>query len=248
MIVGFRLFLFFTLAACVGAQAQTSIASPANAGAPPPAPAADAGDPTIPNDPAVPLLKKAYGLISGQKKDYDGALTLVDEAVKNNPKSFAALTLRGMIYSQKKQWTSAENDFNAALAIDSNNIVVRFNLAELKFLQKQYAEARTRFAPLTHDKVMGDFASYKVFLCDLFGGNEIAAKQTLDSWDEETGPSFFWATAAWDLVHKQDNDARSWITSAIRIFPPSKNEFYAQSLKDLGYLPLPPAPAPAPEG
>ena len=247
MIAGFRLHLFLSLAACASAQAQTTAASPANAGAPPPASraAADASNPTIPDDPAVPMLKKAYALISGPKKDFDGALALVDEAVKDNPKSFAALTLRGMIYSQKKQWTSAENDFNAAVAIDPANIVVKFNLGELKFLQKQYAEAKTRFLPLVHDKAMGDFASYKVFLCDLFGGNEIAAKQTLDSWDEETGPSFFWATAAWDLVHKDDNGARSWITSAIRIFPPAKNEFYAQSLKDLGYLPLPPAPAPA---
>jgi tetratricopeptide (TPR) repeat protein len=251
MIAGLRPLLLFTFAACASAQAQTA-ATPANAGAPAPAPApassaktADDSVADIMNDPAVPMLKKAYALITSAKPDYDAALPLVDEAVKNNPKSFAALTLRGMIYSQKKQWTSAENDFNAALVYDPGNMVVKFNLAELKFLQKQYAEARTRFEPLVKDKGMGDFARYKVFLCDLFGGNEIAAKQTLDSWDEETGPSFFWGTAAWDIVHKNPEDARSWIASAIRIFPPAQNNFYAQSLLDLGYLPLPPAPAPA---
>jgi tetratricopeptide (TPR) repeat protein len=247
MIAGFRLYLLLTFVVCASAQAQTNAASPANAGAPPPVPPTtpDAGDANIPNDPAVPLLKKAYALMNGPKKDLDAALALVDEAVKNNPKSNASLILRGGIYSQKKEWTSAENDFNAALAIDPTNLVVKFNLAEIKFVQKQYAEARSRFLPLVHDKGMGDFANYKVYLCDLFGGNEIAAKQTLDGWDEETGPSFFWGTAAWDLVHKNTADARSWIASAIRIFPPTQNSFYAQSLVDLGYLPLPPAPAPA---
>jgi hypothetical protein len=43
-------------------------------------------------------------------------------------------------------------------------------------------------------------------------------------------------------VHKNTDDARGWITSAIRIFPPNENKFYAQSLLDLGYLPLPPVP------
>jgi tetratricopeptide (TPR) repeat protein len=256
MIAGLRPFFLFTLAAFACAQAQTT-ATPANAGAPAPAPASapaaapnsietqEASVANIVNDPAVPMLKKAYAMITVPKPDYDGALPLVDEAIKNNPKSFAAYTLRGMIYSQKKQWTSAESDFNSALTYDPGNLVVRFNLAELKFMQKQYSEARTRFELLTKDKTMGEFARYKVYLCNLFGGNEIAAKQTLDSWDEETGPSFFWGTAAWDLAHKNPDDARSWIASAIRIFPPTQNNFYAQSLLDLGYLPLPPAPTPS---
>jgi Tfp pilus assembly protein PilF len=186
------------------------------------------------------MLKKAYQLVN--KQDLDGALTIVDEAVRNNPKSFAALTLRGMIHSQKKQWTSAEADFNAALALDPTNMVVKFNLGEIKFVQKDYAAARTRFQALTTDPVMGDFASYKVFLCDLFGGHEDQAKKELDGWDEETGPSFFFGKAAWDLVHKNTDEARSYLTSAQSIFPASKNQFYAASLRDLGYLPLPPPP------
>jgi Tfp pilus assembly protein PilF len=244
MIAGLcRFWVLLLFTASLALRAQTSNAAPADApAAPAPAsPAAVAG--SVPNDPAAPMLRKAYALLTN--KDMDGALHLVDEAVKDNPKSFAALTLRGMIYSQKKEWTSAEADFQAALVLDPTNMVVKFNLGEIKFLQKDYTTARARFQPLTTDPVMGDFAAYKVFLCDLFGGNEAQAKKELSAWSEETGPSFYFGTAAWDLAHKDTEGARSYLASAGQIFPASKNQFYAASLRDLGYLPLPPPPAPA---
>jgi hypothetical protein len=62
---------------------------------------------------------------------------------------------------------------------------------------------------------------------------------------EETGPSYYFGTAAWDLAHKDVEGARSYLASAGQIFPASKNQFYAASLRDLGYLPLPPPPAPS---
>jgi tetratricopeptide (TPR) repeat protein len=236
MIAGFRRISFLLVAASLSLQAQTPSANePASTPvAPPPGPPADA----TPADPAVPQLKKAYEALT--KKDLDGALTTVDQAVKDNPKSFAALTLRGMIYSQKKQWTSSEADFNAALVLDPTNVVVKFNLGEIKFVQKDYDGARARFQPLMADHVMGDFASYKVFLCDLFGNHEDQAKKELDVFNAaESHPSYYFGNAAWALYHKNTEDARSWLTSAGNIYQPSKNQFYAASLKDLGYLPLP---------
>jgi hypothetical protein len=106
---------------------------------------------------------------------------------------------------------------------------------------------------LTNDPDMGDFAQYKVFLCDLFGGHEEQAKKELDVFDAAMGnPSYYFANAAWSLVHKNIEDARGWLVSASRIYPPQKNAYYAQSLRDLGYLPIP-APGdvvtpPAPSG
>jgi Tfp pilus assembly protein PilF len=243
MIAGLRRFSLFLFAACLSLHAQTTANEPASTPvAPAPASAPAAADTNnVPNDPAAPMLKKAYELVT--KQDLDGALAIVDEAIKNNPKSYASLTLRGMIYSQKKQWTSAGADFNAALALDPNNMVVKFNLGEIKFVQKDYAGARARFLTLTKDPVMGDFASYKVFLCDLFGGQEAQAQKELDVFNDlESRPSYYFGNAAWDLFHKKTEDARGWLVSAAGIYPNSKNTFYAASLRDLGYLPLPAPP------
>ena len=104
--------------------------------------------------------------------DADGALADLTQALKLNPNSTGAYVLRASIYCQKKQWALAENDFNAARKIAPNNTVLKFNLVEIKFMQKQYDVARPGFAALTSDPDMGDFAQYKVFLCDLFGGHE----------------------------------------------------------------------------
>ncbi len=240
MIDGYRRILFLLLATGLTLRAQTAPAGGAEPASTPVAPAPTmAAEPNgPPSDPAVPMLKQAYTMLT--KGDMDGALQLTDEAVKNNPKSFAALTLRGMIYSQKKQWTSADADFTSALALDPTNIVVKFNLAEIRFVQKQYDAARSRFLPLTKDSTMADFAQYKVFLCDLLAGHEAVAKKELDVFNAaETHPSYYFANAAWDLYHKNIDDARTWLVSASNIYVPSKNQFYASPLKDLGYLPLP---------
>lgn len=237
MIPGLRLFSVFIFACLLGIRAHAQ--QPA---APAPAAATTASPvPAAPSDPAVPMLKQAYQMVT--QKNLDGALNLTNDAVKSNPKSFAALTLRGMIYTQKRDWINAESDFNAALVLDPTNIVVKFNLADIKFVQKQYDQARPRFLALAGDPAMGDFASYEVFLCDLFGNHTDAAAKELAAFnDAATHPSYYFGNAAWDLVNKKTEDARGWLLSAANIYQPSKNQFYAAPLRDLGYLPLPPAP------
>ncbi len=170
----------------------------------------------------------------------DGALNDLNEALKLNPESTGAYVLRASIYCQKKQWPLAESDFQAAARIAPTNSVLKFNLVEVKFMQKQYDVARPGFVALESDPDMGDFASYKVFLCDLFGGHEDAAKKELDVFNAAMeNPSYYFSNAAWSLVHRNIEDARSWLLAASRIYPPRKNTFYAESLRDLGYLPLP---------
>jgi len=175
--------------------------------------------------------------------DVDGAMNSLTQALKVNPNSTGAYVLRASIYCQKKQWAQAEDDFRAAAKIAPNNSVLKFNLVEVKFMQKQYDVARPGFAALESDPDMGDFASYKVFLCDLFGGHEDVAKKELDGFSNSmNGPSCEFSNAAWNLYHKNlegPDGARYWLLRASRIYPPQKNTYYAQSLRDLGYLPIP---------
>ena len=172
--------------------------------------------------------------------DTDGALTDLSQAIKLNPDSTGAYVLRASIYCQKKLWTQADDDFKAAARLAPTNVVLKFNLVEVKFMQKQYDAARPGFVALKKDPDMGDFAAYKVFLCDLFGGHEAAAKKELDVFNDAMGnPSYYFSNAAWDLYHKNIEDARSWLVSASHIYPVSKFTTYGQSLRDLGYLPIP---------
>jgi tetratricopeptide (TPR) repeat protein len=196
---------------------------------------------TSPSDAAKKMIDDAI-----QKRtanDMDGALSSLSQALKLNPNSTGAYVLRASIYYQKKQWDLAANDFRAALVIAPKNAVLKFNLAEVEFQQKQYDKARADLIPLQTDPDMGDFASYKIFLCDLFGGHVDTAKKELDALnDAMNGPSCEFGNAAWQLLHKKldgDDGARYWLLRASRVYPPAKNNFYAQSLRDLGYLPIP---------
>jgi len=189
-------------------------------------------------DPASKALSEA--IIKMNANDVDGALAKLNEAIQLDPKIPGTYVLRASIYCQKKQWTQAEQDFRTASDMSPKNVVIRFNLVEVKFLQKQFDLARPGYVALEGDPDMGDLASYKVFLCDLFGGHEDLARKELDAFNKVGGnPSYYFSNAAWDLVHKNIDDARDWLVSASRIYSPRKNNYYASPLRDMGYLPIP---------
>jgi len=196
------------------------------------------------NDAYVGILREAYQLIVQGK--YDDALAKANAAIQLNPKGMPGYILRGSVYSEKKVYDKSAQDFQMALQIDPNNSTVKFNLAEIKFVQKQYAAARPEFAALMSDKEndLRDLASYKVFLCDLFGGQAGDASKELDAFNQAgSKPSYYFGNAAWDLFNHKTEDARSWLVSASHIYAPEKNSLYASSLTNLGYLPLPTPPA-----
>lgn len=196
--------------------------------------------PATPVDAAAQLITAAIERVNAN--DTDGALSKLTDAIKLNPKSSAAYVLRGSLYAQKKQWPQAEQDFKAAQQLAPTNIVLKFNLVEIKFMQKQYDAARPGFLALESDPDMGDLASYKVFLCDLFGGHEAVASKELDAFNKiGSNPSYYFSNAAWDLYHKKTEEGWGWLNSAANIFAPRKNAYYASSLKDLGYLSPPPS-------
>jgi tetratricopeptide (TPR) repeat protein len=192
---------------------------------------------TPPSDASKQMIASAIQKINGKVPDIDGALSDLSQAIKANPNSTGAYVLRASLYCQKKQWPQAEADFKSAQALAPTNTVIKFQLVQIKFLQKQYDAARSGFVALENDHDLGDFASYMVFLCDLLGGHEAEAKKELDVFNDAMGnPSYYFANAAWSLAHNNLDDARSWLLSASRIYPVQKNSVYAQSLHDSGYL------------
>jgi tetratricopeptide (TPR) repeat protein len=222
------------------AAATTAAGSPASAGASttPTASASSAATPSI-NNAELQLIRDAY-LLDTQGK-LDESLAKVNQVIQMNPKNTVALILRGGIYSRKRTFDLAQKDYETVLQLDAQNATAKFNIAELKFMQKDYDGARGGFSALQPDSNLGDLATYKVFLCDLLGGHDDAAKKEFDDFNNVGGnASFYFANVAWFVFHKDPESARSWLASASRIYPPQKFGLYASSLHDLGYLPLPP--------
>jgi Tfp pilus assembly protein PilF len=228
-------FLLLLNSATVQAQQLGSTAAPATN-----APAAKA--PNVKVDAASQAIAEAA--VKMDANDLDGAIAKLTDAITANPKLSGPYVFRASVYCQKKMWPEAEADFKAASAIDPTNIVIKFNLYEVKFNQKEYDKARAGYATLVGDPQMGDLASYKVFLCDLLSGHDALAKKERDSFDQiNSQPSYYFSNAAWALVHKDIEGARSWLVSAANIYPSAKISYYVLPLKDLGYLPIPPGPS-----
>lgn len=219
-------------------QAQAPATAPKPAMVTTTAPRTNAAPNPVVVDPYSAAVATAIKLANAN--DMDGSMAKLNEAIKINPSIAGAYALRGSLYYQKKQWPQAEQDFQAAANFDPKNLVLKLNVIEIKFMEKKYDEARAGYLSLTKDKDMGDFASYKVFLCDLFDGHDAqAAKELAVFNDVGSNPSYYFANAAWSLYHKKIDDARGWLLSASNIYPSNKFLYYAKSLRDLGYLPIP---------
>jgi len=184
-------------------------------------------------------LREAFDLnAQGRHED---ALKEIDSVLAKSPTNINAYNLRGKIHTDMKLWNEARQDFEAILQIDGKNVPSQFNLSELKFMQKQYADARPGFLALESDGDWGDLASYRVFLCDLLGGQEDMARKELDAFDVVGAkPSYFFGNVAWQVVHRRPEDARSWLNQAEQIYEPQRAHLYLSSLEELGYLPLSP--------
>jgi tetratricopeptide (TPR) repeat protein len=242
----FRYF-FFTFCAFAAFLPSPGRAQQSGTNAAPAAAQPKTGTPTTPTSASTQMVAAAIELM--KTDDVDGALSKLSEAIRLNPRDSGAYVLRASIYCQKKLWSQADADFRSAQQLAPTNVVLKFQIVEVKFLQKQFDAARPGYLALESDPDMGDFASYKVFLCDLAGGHEAAAKKELDAFDKADGnPSYYFGNAAWSIFHKKFDDARNWLGSASRIYPPRQSAYYAESLVYLGYLPLPQSVPLAPSG
>jgi hypothetical protein len=152
------------------------------------------------------------------RDEEDGKLEAAEseasEALGLDPKNLSALELRGSIYLEEKFWDRAVRDYTTLNEMNPDP-TYRYKLAEIKYLQKDFSNARVLFAALEGDSRLGDLAKYKVFLCDLLGGHEgIAARDlgTLDQTGEQ--PSFYFGPAAWALYHQQRATANKLLAQA----------------------------------
>jgi tetratricopeptide (TPR) repeat protein len=182
------------------------------------------------------LSKSSQHLTNG---DLDQAVREASLAIQLDSHNASAYELRGAIYVQEKLWDRAERDYTTADKI-SPDIAYKYKLAEIKFLQKDYDDARLRFVALQGDARLGDLATYKIFLCDLLDRHETLAARELGALDQaEKHPSYYYCHAAWNLYHDQRPEANKWFASAQQLFDSSTNDLYVSSLIEAQPLHIP---------
>jgi tetratricopeptide (TPR) repeat protein len=175
--------------------------------------------------------------------NYTEALKDLDAIDARQPDLAESQNLRGVILMREGIYDKAETALHEALRIDPKFWNARFNLAEIPFLQKNWAEARNRFQELLSNNVselQGEAAQliqYKILLTYLLEGKENMVDSILAKFElSPDTPAVHYANAAIALQHKNGNEAKDWMTAAEKNFSPQLNKLFAESLYEVGWL------------
>src|SRR6478672_11730542 len=175
--------------------------------------------------------------------NYPQALKELDAIDARQPDLAESQNLRGVILMRQANYEQAEVALQKALATDPKFWNARFNLAEIPFLRKDWAEARKRFDGLLQGnaaELQGEatqLIQYKILLTYLLQGNDTMVDSILSKFElsPET-PAVHYANAAISLQNQNIPDAKNWMAAAGKNFSPQLNKLFAESLYEIGWL------------
>ena len=171
------------------------------------------------------------------RNDLEGALKFLEMAEQAKPAQANTANLRGAIYTRQRDWPKAQTAFEAALKLQPDLPMAQFNLGEVLFLNKKYKEARERFQIFINSQPKNDLGLYKIYLCDLLGGEKAKAEGFLKTLEPNpSSPIYYFSKAAEAFVRGDKVAAMEFVQSAYRIYPPDANATFADSLVEKGYL------------
>src|ERR1700738_738916 len=175
--------------------------------------------------------------------NYTEALKDLDAIDARQPDLAESQNLRGVILMREGIYDKAETALQEALRIDPKFWNARFNLEEIPFLQKNWAEARSRFQEVFSNNVselQGEAAQliqYKILLTYLLEGKENMVDSILAKFElSPDTPAVHYANAAIALQQDKTKEAKDWMAQAEKNFSPQLNKLFAESLYEVGWL------------
>ena len=209
----------------------------ANNGTPPPSGAAERKSleqVSLPNNSRESKILVQAALSDFDAKNYDAALTKLQAVNAKTPDDAFVQNLLGAAYTKKKDYVAAQICFDKALQKQPDFFPAKFNVGELLFLQRRYAEALRYFQQMQERDPQNELLQFKVFLCQLqLGDNEQAAKALKTIKYPGDTPAWYYGQAAWASKHGDNKNASEYITRAQSIFG-QKTALFDETFKDLG--------------
>src|SRR5260370_1010595 len=128
-----------------------------------------------------------------------------------------------------------------AARIDPKFWNARFNLAEIPFLKKDWAEARKRFEQLLSTgqsdlaKEASQLIQYKILLTYLMEGKSNMVDCILAKLERSPDtPAVYYKKAAVAFQQKNEAEAKDWISAADKNYSPQLNKLFVESLYEVG--------------
>lgn len=184
--------------------------------------------------------KEIQGLIDVALKDFDAkayakALENLKKAEKADPNSPFIMNVIGATYTKMADYGNAKVAYEKAISLQPDFFPAAYNMAELLFLEKKYAEAYDAFTTLLARNPERELLQFKVFLCLLFldrkdGAQRLLKQMRLPGED----PAAYYAKAAWEYDHGNKPKFAEYVKTA-RILFPDKTTIYDETFRDLGW-------------
>jgi tetratricopeptide (TPR) repeat protein len=175
--------------------------------------------------------------------NFPEALKELDAIDARQPDLAESQNLRGVILMREGIYDKAEAALNEALRIDPKFWNARFNLAEIPFLKKDWADARKRFEEMLSSnasELQGEatqLIQYKILLTYLLEGKENMVDSILAKFElSPDTPAVHYANAAIALQRNDTKEAKNWMMTAEKNFSPQLNKLFAESLYEVGWL------------
>jgi tetratricopeptide (TPR) repeat protein len=174
------------------------------------------------------------------------AIKELDAIDARQPDLAESHNLRGVLFMRHGMYDKADAALQESIRINPKFWNARFNLAEIPFLKKDWAEARNRFQELLSSdasELRGEatqLIQYKILLTYLLEGKESMVDSILAKFElSPDTPAVHYANAAIALQQNKTKEAKDWMAQAEKNFSPQLNKLFAESLYEVGWLKRP---------
>jgi len=178
-----------------------------------------------------------------QQKRIFETLESLHEAEKIFDQSAELLNLRGSCYVEMRAFDKATEAFNEALKINPKNTSIRFNVAEVLFVTKQWQESLDTFTEILgeipeNNTSLSRLVEFKMLLCKkkLGMGDEVVIMAEKYDYQDDS-PYYYYAKAALAYEDEDLLQAEEWLARANRIFrDPNIIAPWQDTLVEFGYI------------
>ncbi len=178
-----------------------------------------------------------------QQKRVFETLESLHEAEKIFDQSAELLNLRGSCYVEMRAFDKATTAFEEALKINPENTSIRFNVAEVLFVTKQWQESLDMFTEIfseipAENTSLSRLVEFKMLLCMKKLGMDDDVIILAEKYDyQDDSPYYYYAKAALAYDDGDLLQAEEWLARANRIFQdPNIIAPWQDTLVEFGYI------------
>lgn len=193
------------------------------------------------NYPSQYLYFVSEAMKSFQARDFVGALAYANRADELVPPTVWTLNVRGAVAIEQLNFEEGRKLCMEALKMEPGFFPAKFNLCEIPFLQKNYAEARRGwnelFKAIPPEDPTAELLIYRIFLTYLLEEDKTHAKEWLEKipFPSQT-PAYQYAHAAWERQAGNLDKWKEWLESAEFIWPLVKRANFLDVLVQLKWI------------